>query len=94
MLWVLTRGTLRPWEHWANSKAKQKCEKESVAKKATIPGHHLYLDLSKVTVKSSTPESMTINHDNWNILVCKLLGRSGVVLLRQKVMWGKGHASM
>ncbi len=42
-----------------------------MAKKATVPGHHLYLDLLKVTVKTGLPESMTINCNNWKILVCK-----------------------
>ncbi len=50
-------------------------QKESVAKKTTVPGHHLYLDLSKVTVKADTPESTTIIHDNWKILVCKATGK-------------------
>ncbi len=38
-------------------------------------GHCLYLDLSKVTVKSDTPESMTINCDNWKILVFETIGK-------------------
>ncbi len=46
-----------------------------MAQKATVLRHHLYLDLLKVTVKSDTPESMTINCDNWKILVCKAPGK-------------------
>ncbi len=39
-----------------------------MAEKATVQGHCLYLDLLKVTVKSDTPENMTINCDNRMIL--------------------------
>ena len=43
--------TLKACKHWAKSKAKQKnVQKESVAEKDTVPGHRLYLDLSKVTI--------------------------------------------
>jgi len=74
--WVLTRGTLKPCKHCARSKAKQKnVHKESVAPKADVLGHRLYLDLSKVTVKSGTLENVTINHDNWKVLVCKATGK-------------------
>ena len=63
--WVLTRGVLKTCEHCMMSKAKQNnVKKESVAKKATMQGHHLYLDLSKVTVKSGTSKNVTINQDN------------------------------
>ena len=47
-----------------------------MAKKATALGHFVYLDLSKVTVKSETPESVTINRDNWKILVCEATGKT------------------
>jgi hypothetical protein len=73
--WVLTRGTLMPCEYCARSKAKQKnVQKESATPKANVPGHRLYLDLSKVTVKSGTSAIVTINHDNWKVLVCKAAG--------------------
>ena len=74
--WVLSRGTLKPCEHCARSKAKQKnVRKESVAPKADVPGHRLYLDLSKVTVKSETSENVSINRDNWKVLVCEATGK-------------------
>jgi hypothetical protein len=74
--WVLTRGTLKPCEYCARSKAKQKnVRRESIAQKAEVPGHRLYLDLSKVTVKSGTSENVTINRDNWKVLVCKATGK-------------------
>ena len=58
------------------SKAKQKnVQKESAAKTATVPGHILYLDLSKVTVKSDTPENARINQDNQKVLVCESTGK-------------------
>ncbi len=58
------------------SKSKQKnLQKESAAEKANVPGHRLYLDLSKVTVKLDTPENVTINQDNWKVLVCKATGK-------------------
>ena len=73
---VLTRGTLIPCEHCARSKAKQKnVRKESITPKADAPGHRLYLDLSKVAVKSGTLENVTINRDNWKALVCKATGK-------------------
>ena len=43
--------------------------------KDDVPGHRLYLDLSKVTVKSGASENVTINHDNWKVLVCKTTGK-------------------
>ena len=75
MGWVLTRGVLKTCEHCSAAKAKQKnVRKESVSKMATILGHHLYLDLSKVTVKSGTSENATIIQDNWKVLVCEATG--------------------
>jgi hypothetical protein len=75
---VLTRGKLIPCEHCARSKAKQKnVQVESISPKANVPGHRLYLDISKVTVKSGTSESVTINRDNWKVLDAKRLGRNG-----------------
>ena len=73
---VSTHGTLKLCKNCARSKAKQKnvC-KESVARKADVPGHRLYLDLSKVTVKYRTLEDVTINHDNWKVLVYKATGK-------------------
>jgi hypothetical protein len=71
--WVLTCGTLTPCEYCARSKAKQKnVQKESITPKADVPGHRLYLDLSKVMVKSGISENVTINRDNWKVLVCKV----------------------
>ena len=70
--WVLTRGTLIPCEYCARFKAKQKnVQKESITPKSDVPGHRLYLDLSKVTIKSGTSENVTINCDNWKVLVCR-----------------------
>ncbi len=67
---------IKTCKHCAQSKAKQKnVRKESVAPKADIPGHRLYLDLSKVTVKSGTSENMTISCDNWKVLVCEATGK-------------------
>ena len=74
--WVLTHGTLKPCKHCARSKARQNnVSKESVTPKAVVPGHRLYLDLSKLTDKSGTLENVTINHDNWKVLVCKATGK-------------------
>jgi hypothetical protein len=65
-----------PCEHCAISKAKQKnVQKESMTPKADVPGHRLYLDLSKVAVKSGTLENLTINHDNWKVLICEATGK-------------------
>jgi hypothetical protein len=48
--WVITCGTLMSCEHCARSKAKQKnVQKDSTTPKADVPGHRLYLDVSKVT---------------------------------------------
>ena len=44
---------------------------ESVAEKVTVPEHQLYLDLSKVTVKSGTSGNVPINQDNWKVMVCE-----------------------
>jgi hypothetical protein len=49
--------------------------KESMAEIATTSRHRLYLDLSKVTVKSSTPENVRINRDNWTVVVCEATGK-------------------
>jgi len=74
--WVLTRCTLMPCEYCAKSKAKQKnVRKESITPKADVPGHRLYLDLSKVMVKSGTSENVTINRDNSKVLVCEATGK-------------------
>ena len=35
----------------------------------------MYLDLSKVTVKSGASEDATINCDNWKVMVCKATGK-------------------
>ena len=51
--WVLMLGMLMSCEHCARSKAKQKnVQKGLMTPKADVPGHRLYLNLSKVTVKS------------------------------------------
>jgi hypothetical protein len=74
--WILMRGTLKPCEHCTQSKAKQEnVRKESVAQKTDVPGHRLYLDLSKVMIKTETAESATINRDNWKVLVCEATGK-------------------
>jgi hypothetical protein len=65
-----------PYEYCARSKAKQKnVQKELITLKADVHGHRLYLDLSKVTVKSGTSVNVTINCDNWKVLVCKATGK-------------------
>jgi hypothetical protein len=63
------------YEHCVRSKVKQKIQKDSTTPKANVPGHRLYLDLSKVTVKSGTSEKVTINWDNWKVLVCEATGK-------------------
>jgi hypothetical protein len=40
-----------------------------------VPGHRLYLDLSKITIKMEASSNTTINRDNWKILVCKATGK-------------------
>ena len=35
----------------------------------------MYLDLSKVTVKSGASADVTINCDNWKVMVCKATGK-------------------
>ena len=86
--WVLTHGTLMPCEYCARSKAKQKnVRKEFITLKVDVPGHKLYLDLSKVTVKSGTSENVTINHDNWKVLVCEATGKKWSDFTVMKVTW-------
>ena len=83
--WVLTRGTLKPCKHCARSKANQKnVQKESGAPKSEVPGQRLYLDLSKVTVKSVTSENTTINCDNWRVIVCEATGKKWSNSLQQR----------
>ena len=50
--WVITPGKLKPCEHCAKSKAKQKnvTKRSDSSTKAEKPGERVYLDLSKVTV--------------------------------------------
>ena len=45
-------------------------QKESVARNAAVPRLRLYLDLSKVTINSGTSKNVTINCDNWKVMVC------------------------
>ena len=59
-------------------------KKESVVEKTAVQGHRLYLDLLKVTVKSGTLERVTINHDNWKILVCKATGKKCIDFTQTK----------
>ena len=74
--WVIVRGTLKTCKHCKKSKAKKKnVQKETVTEKASVPGHRLYLDLSKVTVKSGTSKNATINQDNWKVMVCEATGK-------------------
>ena len=74
--WVLTCGALKTCKHCARAKAKQKnVRKESVTEKATVPRHCLYLDLSKVTVKSGMSKYASINQDNWKVMVCEATGK-------------------
>lgn len=62
---------LQTCKHCAKLKAKQKnFQKESGAQKTDVPGHRLYIDLSKVTVKSL--ENATINYDNWKVIMCEV----------------------
>ena len=60
-------------------KAKQKnIKKTSIAEKATVPGQRLHLDLSKLTVKSETPDNVAINQDNWKVMFCKATGKKWI----------------
>ena len=60
---------LNPWPN------KKNVEKEAVVPKADKPGHRLYLDLSKVTAKSGALDNVTINCNNWKVMVCKATGK-------------------
>ena len=42
--------------------------------KTDIPGHRIYLDLSKVTIKMEASDNATISRDNWKVLLCKATG--------------------
>ena len=78
--WVMSHGAMHACEHCAKSKTKQKnVRKASVMEIATTPGHRLYLDLLKVTVKSSTSESETINQDSWKVVVFEATERNGLI---------------
>lgn len=46
-----------------------------MADKASTSGERLHLDLSKLMVKANASENLTINCDNWKILVCKVTGK-------------------
>ncbi len=43
--------------------------------KTDIPGHRIYLDLSKVTIKMEASDNATISRDNWKVLVCEATGK-------------------
>jgi hypothetical protein len=74
--WFISRGTLKPCEHCAQSKARQKnVRKESNTPKTDVPGHRIYLDLSKITIKTEASSDTTINRDNWKVLVCEATGK-------------------
>ena len=61
--WVMTRGVLKPCKHCVQSKARQKnVQKESNMPKTDICGHRIYLDLSKVKIKTEETSDTTINH--------------------------------
>ena len=63
-------------KHSGKSKTKQKNNKmTSPAEKATVPGNRLYLDLSKLTVKSDSPDNVTINQYNWKVIVGEATGK-------------------
>ena len=64
--WTITRGTLKPCKH---------CRKESIMPKTDIPGHKIYLDLSKVMIKTEASLDTTISRDNWKVLVCEVTGK-------------------
>ena len=74
-------GTMHVCKHCAKSKTKQKNAKNArVADKAMILGQKLNLDLLKFPVKSRVSANVTINHDNWKILVCKATGKMWIDL--------------
>lgn len=76
---MLTRGSLKTCKHCAKAKAKKKnVQKELVSDKAPVPGYWLYLDLSKVTVKSETLEDATIMITGRSLFVMSQ-ERSGVI---------------
>ncbi len=93
--WELTRGSLKPCEHCAKSKATQKnVQKESAARKAIVPGHRLYLNLSKVTVRLTLLRMQQLTKTTGRYLSAKPQARSGAILLRQKVTWLRGHVNV
>ena len=53
----------------------EKCSKGVIREKATVPRHCLYLDLLKVTLKSRKSEYVSINQDNWKVMVCEATGK-------------------
>ena len=55
---------LKTCKHCVKFKVKQKVQKEMVAEKEIMPGYMLYLDLSKVTVKSGISKNVTLNQEN------------------------------
>ena len=74
--WVLMHGTMLVCKHCVMSKAKQKnVKKASFADRAMVLGQRLYLDLSKLTIKSSAPAHATSNYDKLKVLACKSTGK-------------------
>ena len=92
--WVITRGSLMPYLHCAKSKAKQKNVSESSsAEKATKPGKHIYLDLSKVTVLKSDDQEFKLGNKNWKILVNEATGKKWSDLLQPRTECLRGLVS-
>ena len=74
--WVITPGKLKPCEHCAKAKAKQKnvTKRSDSAAKAEKPGERVYLDLSKVTVAGEKGE-VELNKKYWKIIVNEKTGK-------------------
>ena len=73
--WVITPGKLKPCEHCAKSKAKQKnvTKRSDSSAKAEKPGERVYLDLSKVTVAGEKGE-VELKKKHWKIIVDEKMG--------------------
>ena len=73
--WFLMHGTMQSCQTWHKVQGgTENTQMESVTDKAAVPSR-LYLDLSKVTVNSGTSENVTINQDNWDVMVCEASGK-------------------
>ena len=74
--WEITHGKMKPCEHCACSKAKQKnVSKEETTEKSKKPCKQAYLDLFKITVPHSNGTESTINKKNWRRMVDEATGK-------------------